>query len=190
MWIDVFDHAARVSQHTLLVCKQMGFMEYELSPITNAALYHDLGKQYIPSSILDKPGKLTTDEFNTIKTHPEIGYEMMLNAFQEFTEIHPIIPLVALQHHERCDGSGYPFSLKTNDICLPAKIIAICDVYEAIRSRRSYKGIMTHQNTMKIIMDDEHKYDPDVLKAFNTLPIYLLDEVTFGKNLSCWTQVP
>ncbi len=99
-----------------------------------AGSIHDIGKNSVPADILSKPGKLTDHEFGIIKTHPEVGYEILRGIKFPW----PIAKAI-LQHHERLDGSGYPQGLKGSDIIIEARIIAVADVVEAISSHRPYR---------------------------------------------------
>ncbi|MFA6120706.1 MAG: HD domain-containing phosphohydrolase [Sideroxydans sp.] len=137
---------------------------YKLAPL------HDIGKVGIPDHILLKPGKLTPEEFEVMKTHAALGgnaiaaAEDRVNAKSVFLRI---ARQIALGHHEKWDGSGYPFGLKGDDIPIPARLMAIADVYDALLSRRVYKAGMGHAEVAAIIVDGSGKhFDPDVVEAF------------------------
>ena len=128
--------------HSVAVCalmcalgRQMGLDEDVIKPLGMAGLLHDIGKMKIPGNILNKPGSLTDDEFGVIKSHPERGWEML----KDSPEVDEIALDVCLHHHEKVDGSGYPEKLSGENISLFAKMGAVCDVYDAITSDRSYK---------------------------------------------------
>lgn len=147
-----------------------------VSIVTDVAPLHDLGKICIPDSILLKPGKLTKEEFDVIKTHPAVGAKLIeenLSGIENETYLR-IAKEVALCHHERWDGTGYPQGLKGSEIPLSARIMAIADVYDALRAKRSYKEPFTKETSRKIILDGVGShFDPQVAEAF----FYKLDEI-------------
>jgi len=137
-----------------------------------ASSLHDIGKVGIPDSILNKPGKLTEDEFSIMKTHVEIG----TNTLSKLQEEYPNNSFVQLGieitqcHHEKWDGNGYPKGLSGNDIPLSARIMAIVDVYDALISQRSYKLAYTHEDAIVMINEQIGKhFDPDLVNYFNEL---------------------
>lgn len=130
---------------------------------------HDIGKVGIPDGVLLKPGPLTPDEFDIMKQHTIIGGETL----QAVTRAHPearylaMARDIAFTHHERYDGSGYPFGLQGKDIPLCGRLTALADVYDALTSRRVYKSKMTHDEAKKIIVQGSGShFDPDVVEAF------------------------
>jgi putative two-component system response regulator len=126
-----------------------------------AGLIHDLGKISIPAEILSKPGQLTTNQFNLIKEHPQIGYEIL----REVEFPYPIAEMV-LQHHERLDGSGYPAGLEDSEIMLEARIIAVADVVEAIASHRPYRVALGMDSALGEISEQmDILYDAKVVEA-------------------------
>lgn len=129
-------HSARVRQYALMIAKKLEKSEEEMFRISCAALLHDIGKIGIPDSIINKPSKLTDEEYNLIKTHTEIGAEIA-NRISSIPEI----MVGARWHHERWDGKGYPDKLEGNDIPEIAQIIGAADSYDAMTSRRSYRGL-------------------------------------------------
>ncbi len=142
-------------------------LKKELDPVNleYAALMHDVGKLGIPESILNKPGKLTEEEWTTMRMHPKIGTEI-LHPLHSFERIMPWI----LYHHERIDGKGY-YSVAGNDIPLAARIIAIADTYSAITMRRSYKDPRTHEDAFRIIAEVAGtQLDAELVSIFLTIP--------------------
>jgi HD-GYP domain-containing protein (c-di-GMP phosphodiesterase class II) len=131
---------------------------------------HDIGKMMMPMDILNKPGKLTEDEFNIIKSHPEAGHKLLLTSH----DINEIALDVCLHHHEKTNGSGYPKGLKDAEISLYAKMGAVCDVYDAITSNRPYKNGWEPAESLRKMAEwcDGH-FDKSVFQAFvKSLGIY------------------
>jgi putative two-component system response regulator len=136
---------------------------FEASPL------HDIGKIAIPDSILLKPGRLLPEEMEIMKRHTVIGASM-LREVQEKCGSNEFIAMsieIAMSHHERWDGKGYPEGLRAADIPLSARIVAIADVYDALRSKRPYKAPMPHERALDIIASEKGKhFDPYVVEAF------------------------
>jgi putative two-component system response regulator len=130
---------------------------------------HDIGKVGIPDSVLLKPGKLTSEEFDIMKRHTLIGGETLYasaNAYPEAGFIKMALD-ITLKHHERWDGTGYPFQLRGEQIPLCARIVAIADVYDALTTKRVYKDAYTHEEAARIIYDSRGThFDPDLVDAF------------------------
>lgn len=136
--------------------------ETELDVITMCGLYHDIGKALIPQEILTKPGALTAEEYGRMAEHPILGYNML-----DDVPIDRRIKLAALQHHERNDGSGYPYGLTKDFIGQYSKIIAITDVYDAMTADRCYRaGICPFEVIAQFQREDRHKYDQSILQVF------------------------
>jgi len=127
-------HQWRVAKLARSIAEDMDLPEDQIEAVYMAAIVHDIGKIYVPAEILSKPGRITEIEFNMIKTHSQVGYDILKNI--EFPW--PLAKIV-LQHHERLDGSGYPSGLTGENILLEAKIIAVADVIEAMASHRPYR---------------------------------------------------
>ena len=130
-----FKHSINVSLLATMVGKWLGYTDVELKQISLAGLFHDIGKMKISDNIINKPNKLNDKEFELIKKHTIYGY----NILKETIGISKNISLAALQHHEREDGSGYPLGVKSDKIHEYAKIVAVCDVFDAMTSNRVYK---------------------------------------------------
>ena len=128
-------HCDRVGQISQQIADRMSLDEEALKQLEFACILHDIGKIAIPKHILNKPCQLTDEEFNMIKSHPEVGYDI-LKDIHFFGKANQII----LQHHERIDGSGYPQGLKGDEICLEAKILSVADAYDAMSSERVYRN--------------------------------------------------
>lgn len=132
------DHSQNVSKLCVMFANYLNLSEDDIENLRIAALFHDIGKIGIPDNILQKEGKLTDTEYETIKLHPVIGANIF-SSTDIFKHIAPII----VAHHERVDGTGYPNNLKENEIPYLAKILTICDCFDAMVSKRSYKEKMT-----------------------------------------------
>jgi len=130
-----YNHCVNVAFYAMLIAKWLKLAEEEIDQVIQAGLLHDIGKVLIPDEVLNKPGKLSAEEFDIIKSHALLGYHS-LNLFPEISQA---IKDAVLLHHERSDGSGYPYGLQDHEIPLIAKIIAIADVYDAMTQDRIYK---------------------------------------------------
>lgn len=154
-------HQKRVATLAATIAKDMGLEESQIETIRIAGLLHDIGKIYIPSDILNKPGRLTDMEMGIIKTHPQVSYEI-INHMPFKSNVGEIV----MQHHERLDGSGYPNGLKGKDITIGAKILGVVDVVEAMSSHRPYRPAIGWQLALKEIADKKGiLYDVDVVKS-------------------------
>jgi putative two-component system response regulator len=135
-----------------------------IKKITLASPLHDIGKIGIPDSILLKPGKLTPEEFEIMKTHTLIGAKILNSSKQELIQF---AKEIALYHHEKYNGKGYPFNLKGEEIPLSARIVAIADVFDALTSKRPYKEPYTISDTIDIIKkDSKEHFDPEIVNIF------------------------
>ncbi len=150
------------------------FREY-LTPTQIEALYksaplHDIGKVGIPDAILLKPGRLTAEEFEIMKTHTVLGHGALKAAADRLPGDASFLECageIALSHQEKWDGSGYPQRLAGDEIPIAARLMAVADVYDALISRRVYKPAMTHEEAMKIVLDGRAQhFDPDIVDAF------------------------
>lgn len=159
----VFTHSLNVSLYTLTIAIKMRYSEKRLYEIGLGALLHDIGKMLIPPEVLHKPGKLTDEEFELIKKHPEYGYEIL----KQQHDLSLLISNCAFQHHEKLDGSGYPRGVKAEDIHHYAKVIAVADVFDALTTHRSYRDAMLPHEAMEIIFAGCHThFDAEVVEAF------------------------
>mgnify|MGYP002619887839 FL=1 len=155
-------HSRRVAQYAALIAKNLGWTKEEIQNLKNCAYLHDIGKIGIPDQILNKPGKLTNEEFNLIKQHTTIGQDIL----KDITII-PHIDEVTRSHHEHYDGTGYPDGLKGNEIPIQARVIALADSYDAMNSRRIYRNALSHGRIYhEIQMNAGTQFDPDITKIF------------------------
>jgi len=154
-------HQKRVADLASGIAVKMGLSPELVNGIKMAGLIHDLGKVKVPSEILCKPGRITKDEFNLIKLHPEVGFDIIKNI--EFPW--PLAAII-LQHHERIDGSGYPFGLTGEHILIEAKIIGVADVVEAMASHRPYRPALGVEAAIHEVKEKRGiSYDRDVVDA-------------------------
>ena len=157
-------HIKRVSEYSRILAKQMGYSESDVEKIRIASTMHDVGKLMIPSEILEKPGKLTDDEYKIIKTHTIEGGELLENVEGDDMKMSRVI---AMQHHERYDGRGYPAKLSGDAISPEGRIVAVADVYDALTSKRSYKDAWSENDAyQEIIKGKGTQFDPQVVDAF------------------------
>ncbi len=158
------NHVKRVAKYCYLFAVKYGLSIADATLLEEASPMHDIGKVGIPDSILNKPGKLYGEEWEIMKTHAELGYEML-----KFSE-RPILKAaasVALTHHEKFDGSGYPKGLKGQDIPIYGRILAICDVFDALGSERCYKKAWPDENIWKLLREESGKhFDPALVDIF------------------------
>jgi PAS domain S-box-containing protein/putative nucleotidyltransferase with HDIG domain len=153
-------HQIAVARIARLIAEEMGLPEDDVEGIEIAALVHDIGKLSVPAEILTKPRKLSDIEFALIKEHAQTGYEILKDIDFDW----PVAEVV-WQHHERMDGSGYPQGLKGEDISMPARILAVADVIEAMVSHRPYRAALGLEAAIEEITNNPDKFDPQVTAA-------------------------
>jgi PAS domain S-box-containing protein/putative nucleotidyltransferase with HDIG domain len=154
-------HQRRVTQLACAIAKEMGVAPWQIDGIRVAGLLHDIGKIAVPTEILSKPGKLSDIEFSMIKAHPKVGFDILKNVEFEW----PIARIV-VQHHERLDGSGYPFGLRGRDILQESRILAVADVVEAMSSHRPYRPALGIEKALaEVVRGDGTLYDSEVVRA-------------------------
>lgn len=164
------NHQHCVADIACKIARYMGLSENYVNGIKVAALLHDLGKLHVPASILSKPSKLTHNEFNLIKDHTTMGYDILKKADFPW----PVADIV-LQHHERIDGSGYPAGIEGQEILLEARILAVADVVEAMCSHRPYRAALNKDLAREeIVRNNGIKYDSDVVDA--CLKVFFLND--------------
>ncbi len=156
-------HGERVRAYTDLIGQEMGLPEDDMEKLRWASLLHDVGKLFVPSEILNKPGKLTAEEFDIIKRHPLDGLRLVA-PLQDW--LGPWVLAVG-QHHERWDGGGYPFGLASTDIHLGARMVAVADAFDVMTSARSYKAPMkVSEARAELTRCAGRQFDPVVVRAF------------------------
>ena len=154
-------HQTKVTQLALTLARELEMPDGTCQAIRLAGTVHDIGKMYVPSEFLNRPGRLTEVEFNVIKMHPQVGYDILKTVDFEY----PIAAIVQ-QHHERLDGTGYPLGLKGDDILIESRIITVADVIDAMISHRPYRpGLGMDAALAEIEKNKGTFYDPDVVRA-------------------------
>ena len=162
-------HVIRMSHYSRLIAESMSIGENDewVDLVHNASGMHDIGKIGIPDNILLKAGKLDEDEFKTIQTHSEIGADIIGDHDSELLKM---AKLIAMYHHEKYDGSGYPHGLKGEDIPLEARIVAIADVFDALTSERPYKKAWSVEDSVNLIKEQSSiHFDPVIVEHFEVV---------------------
>jgi HD-GYP domain-containing protein (c-di-GMP phosphodiesterase class II) len=158
-----FAHSVNVCVLSIITGISMGYNHHRLRDLGVGALLHDIGKIQIPDSILNKPDVLNDYEFDEIKKHSDLGYALLC----KIPDIAPDAEMVALTHHERYDGSGYPFGKKADEIHAFSRIVAVADVYDALTNDRVYKKkVLPHQAMEYMMTMAGHLFDPEIVKSF------------------------
>lgn len=190
----VYRHSFAVGSISALIGKWLNFQENELLQLTTAAVIHDVGKMLIPEAILNKPGKLTAAEEDTMKSHTFLGYELIKNTIGASHRQ----ALAALQHHERLDGKGYPLSISGEKIDLFSRIISVADAFHAMASQRVYSTSLPFYEILLQIEQDSHtSYDPTIVRVLvekvmqSTVGYHaILTDGSLGKIVHFNTQHP
>ncbi len=157
-------HVKRVSEYSRILATELGFSSEGSNLIRIASTMHDIGKLLIPAEILEKPGRLTDEEFEVIKQHTIYGGQLLENVEGEEMILSRTI---ALEHHERYDGKGYPVGITGEEISLEGRIVAVADVYDALTSKRSYKEPWKEEDAYnEIVKGRGTQFDPVVVDAF------------------------
>jgi putative nucleotidyltransferase with HDIG domain len=155
------DHLQRVQLYALEIGKDLGLSEVELEALRAAATLHDIGKLAVPESIISKPGKLTREEFEKMKIHPVVGAEIL----ERVNFPYPVVPIVRT-HHERWDGSGYPYGLKGEEIPIGARILSAVDCLDALASDRQYRRALPLDEAMaRVEAEAGTAFDPEVVRV-------------------------
>lgn len=178
---ETYIHSMNVALICNVFARWLRFDEAEIRLATISGLLHDIGKTKIPENIMQKPGKLTSLEYNVIKNHPQKGYDMIKDS--HFPDN---IKNAVLMHHEKCDGSGYPKGLTREQIDPYAKLVAIADVYDAMTSSRVYRGPLCPFKAIAIMESEGHeKYDTKFILTFmeNVVNSYLSNRVRLSNGV-------
>ena len=159
-------HIRRVNEYSKFIAKKLRMGTKFTKEISNTAQMHDVGKIYVDNQILQKRGKLTDREFREMELHTVYGERIIGQS-----EYLQMAAEIALNHHEKMDGTGYPHGVKGDQIPLSARIVMMADIYDALRSERSYKPGFTHDQTSEIIIVGDgrvepHHFDPEVWRVF------------------------
>jgi putative nucleotidyltransferase with HDIG domain len=158
-----FLHSIAVSALMVHFARFLKFDEPTVRVLGVSGLLHDIGKMVMPDALLSKKSALTDEEMAEIRTHPVRGYELLSRQ----SDMPQTVLDVCLHHHERIDGKGYPFGLSDKQISMPARLAAICDVYDAMTSARSYKRAWTPAETLRMMLKSEGHFDRHLLAQFN-----------------------
>ncbi|MCC6464871.1 MAG: response regulator [Planctomycetes bacterium] len=161
---DTAQHLTRMATYSRIIAQNMNLSAEQVQLIEAAAPMHDVGKIGVPDSILLKPAKLTPEEFKVMQQHPGIGGRILTGSTSPFLQE---ACSIAITHHEKWDGSGYPAGLKGEEIPLAGRIVALADVFDALTQKRVYKPAFSIEKSMGIIMDGTGKhFDPTIVQAF------------------------
>jgi PAS domain S-box-containing protein len=157
-------HVKRVAEYSYILAKLIGLSEEESTLLKEASPMHDIGKVGIPDHILNKPGKLTPEEFEIMKTHSELGYEMLKHSEREILKASAV---VAYTHHERWDGAGYPKGLRADEIPIYGRITAVADVFDALGHDRIYKAAWPLEKILELFKEERgRQFDPNMIDLF------------------------
>lgn len=180
------DHAKRLSLYSELLADKSGVDKKLVSEIKKFAILHDLGKVIVPNEILNKPGKLTPEEFNKVKEHAIVGHKLA-----EKLGLGKAAENLVKFHHEKWNGLGYPMGLKEKEIPIEGRIVALADTYDTLRQDKAYRPGFSHEQAVQIIIEESGiSFDPELVSIFlansnlfkkiyeeNTKAIYLADEI-------------
>jgi putative nucleotidyltransferase with HDIG domain len=174
-------HSQRVTKYTTLISRQMGMSEKDLEILEHAALLHDIGKIGIKDSVLCKEGQLTPEEYKHIQEHAKITYDILCQMY--FTEDFKDVPEIASSHHEKYNGKGYFREASGEDIHIGGRILAVSDVFDAITSKRHYRGRMAIKNVLDILQKDSGShFDGKIVNKFFEITTDKILEVLASTN--------
>jgi putative two-component system response regulator len=161
-------HCHRLSDYGTKLARKIGLPEFEIDAVRKGGVIHDIGKIAVPDNILLKPGKLTPEEYEIMKIHPEAGE----NICKPLKSLAPVLPIIR-GHQERWDGTGYPDKLSGTNIPITARVIAIVDFYDALMTVRPYKRALDVKQALEIMSKEtqEHKWDPNLMRVFQDMII-------------------
>ncbi|WP_440896188.1 HD-GYP domain-containing protein [Amphibacillus sp. Q70] len=177
----LFEHSVNVAIYSIALANELHFSQKEVKEIGLGAILHDIGKVFLPDVILKKNSQLTPEEFETIKTHPELGFE-----FLRKSDFSLLVAHCAYQHHERLNGSGYPRGIKEDDIHKFGKVLAITDVFDAVTSDRIYREAMLPQEGLEILYAGSGTlFDQEMIRTFRESITVYPNGVTIELNNGC-----
>lgn len=169
-----FKHSVDVASMSMIIAKKRGMNQNQVYQIGISGLLHDLGKSEIPNEVLNKPGKLTDEEFTLMKQHPLLGY----NILKDKPDIAPEVKMGVLQHHEKTNGRGYPLGLDDQRIHLYARILSVADIYDALVTERPYKNAFSPRDAVEMIMAMTGELDFGMIQSFlDSVILYPVDSV-------------
>lgn len=162
------NHEQRIGHYAALLCNALNLDPGFGDAMRQACSFHDVGKVVLPDNVLLKPTALTPNEWSIMRSHSQLGYDILKRGTSTISKL---AASIALTHHECFDGSGYPNGLLAYDIPLEGRIATVCDVYDALREDRVYRRGLTHEHTMDVILNGDCRtkptqFDPQVLQAF------------------------
>jgi two-component system, response regulator RpfG len=161
---DTGNHVLRMAKYSRIIAEELGLAQIECEDIEYAAPMHDIGKIGIPDQILLKPGKLDKGEWEIMQQHTVMGHNILTNSQSRYIQLGSVI---ALNHHEKYDGSGYPSGLKGREIPLVARIVAVADVFDALVTERPYKKAWNTEDALNLLKQQSGKhFDPQCVEAF------------------------
>jgi putative two-component system response regulator len=157
------EHGRRIGEYASQVGKSLGINDTDIGTLRLAGIFHDLGKIAVPDGILHKPGKLTVEEFATMKSHPVVGSDLV----RPMKTMEKVLPLVR-HHHEKLDGSGYPDGWRGAEVPLLVRIISVVDVYDALNTKRPYKEAIPRERCLGIMREEVGRgwWDRDIVETF------------------------
>ena len=174
-----FKHSVDVATMSMILAKQQGLSQKQIYEIGVAGLLHDIGKTRIPLEILNKPAKLTDDEFSVMKQHPVFGYRMI----KDRNEFNNEICLAVLQHHEKMNSKGYPVGFPSDNITQYARILSVTDIYDALVTERPYKSAFSQRDAVEMIMSMTSELDLTAMKSFlESIILYPVDSIVELSN--------
>lgn len=158
---ELYEHNKRVSLYAYRLASLILTDEELVEKVRKAAAFHDIGKLYVDRTILNKPSKLTEKEATIVRKHPEYGYDTLISIGED-KEIAQMVK----EHHENFDGTGYPDGLAKYDICIGARIIKICDVFDALTVNRVYRNKLTNEQAFRAMEKEKSTFDRRLYKVF------------------------
>ena len=174
-----FKHSVDVATMAMIVAKQYGLDKGQVYEIGVSGLLHDLGKSKIPNEVLNKPARLTTEEFEIMKQHSVFGYRIL----KDKESISDEVRMGVLQHHEKVNGKGYPMGVMAEQMHLFAKILSVVDIYDALVTERPYKNAFSQRDAVEMIMSMTQELDVDVMRSFmESMILYPVDSIVQLSN--------